>query len=233
MFSLRYFHFVYDLSYVDVEQSSDKTDEASQNNSPTMPLRESNHIIHSVVEPNVGKVNEKKKVGKENTKTFRLLTCQSIENDRNNMSQLSVSVNRSQNNMSSSDSSSSEEINFVPDITVYPMVSKIEFETVSVDELPIFSPPNKRGKSDSVQEPLPDFFRILEPKLYAEIRKQNADETQSQPFNDGAAAGTSQPHKKPQTLDESVADSIVKHTLNTNHLHFPGKCSFVSLIRTI
>lgn len=233
MFSLRYFHFIHDLTYVDVEHSSDKTDEASQTNSPAMPLRETNHIIDSDVDPNVGKVNENTKVGKENTQIVRLSTCQCIQNDRNNISQLSVYVNRSQNNMSSSDSSSSEEINFEPDITVYPMVSKIEFETVSVDELPIFSPPNKRGKSDPVQRSLPDFFRILEPKLYAEIRKQTADETQSQPFNDGAAAGTSQPHKKPQTLDESVADSIVKHTLNTNHLHFPGKCSFVSLIRTI
>lgn len=104
-------------------------------------------------------------------------------------------------------------------------------ESSEIDDLPIFSPLNKRGKNG----PIPDFLRKLEPKMFAEIRKKTTgeqDQMQSQPSKTSSQeekliAGTSQQKQ----VNESATDSIVKHTLNTNHLHFPGKCTFVSLTK--
>lgn len=94
-----------------------------------------------------------------------------------------------------------------------PMDSKIDFEKYeSTEELPMFSPP-KRAKTTE-QAKVPDFIRVLEPMVYNQIQNQNTRQTET----------------KKSKHEEQVSDSIVKHTLNTNHIYFPGACQFVSLV---
>lgn len=90
--------------------------------------------------------------------------------------------------------------------TVIANESDVSHETAphgnsSIDNLRIFSPR------------IPDFIRKLEPNVYNQIDKQ------SQPIP---------AKKKKNDAPGKVAESILKHTLNTNHLYFPGNCIFVS-----
>lgn len=194
-----------------------------------MPLREINLETKSVDKSNIDKFDKGALLGKENTPAAQQSIQKSIQGGSIDKTQ-----ERLQNYSSSPNSSTSEEIVFVPDITIYPMDSKVDFGVVE-DNIPIFSPPYKSGKIGSVQVPIPNFFSKLEPKKFAEIRKRASEDSchQSQPFKKArqekdAIAETSQQLKTKQA-NESVADSIVQHVLNTNHLYFPGKCHFVSL----
>lgn len=98
------------------------------------------------------------------------------------------------------------------------MDSKINFnnyeESDANNELPIFSPPN-RTKAD--KENVPDFLRVLDPKVYNKIQEQNASLAEHQ----------NQTQKKSKKDEEHVANAVVKHTLETNHVYFPGQCKFV------
>lgn len=92
-----------------------------------------------------------------------------------------------------------------------PMDSKIDFEKYeSTEDMPMFSPP-KRAKTTE-QAKVPDFLRVLDPVVYNQIQNQNTRRTENERSKN----------------EEQVADSIVKQTLNTNHIYFPGECQFVS-----
>lgn len=176
-------------------------------NSADMPLKETNQIAKSVDKSTLNPLDKSTKVGKENMPTIQESARKSIDSEES-------------------------QIFFYPDITVYPMDSKIDFETAAVDEMPVFSPPtNNRARNDSANGPIPAFIRKLEPNMFAEIIESDRDSMQSQPSKKPrqektVVAGTFQV----KSGNESVADSIVKHTLDTNHLHFPGRCIFVSLM---
>lgn len=149
-----------------------------------MPLHETNLITESIDESNIDKFEKRTKVGKENSPIVRQSTRQSIQIDRSDKSQVSVSLKSLHNNSLCSKSSSTEEIVFVPNIAIHPMDPKIDFVAhasdggvAAIDELHMFSPPDKSGKSGSVQRVIPDFFRILEPEIYAGICKQTAHES--------------------------------------------------------
>ena len=102
-------------------------------------------------------------------------------------------------------------VSFSPNTVPLPMDSKIDFGKY---EPPIFSPPNQ---TKPTKRSIPDFIRVLDPTVYNQIQQQ------------GNVVQTP-PNKKSKKDEDQVADSIVKHTLNTNHLYFPGECSFVSSI---
>lgn len=157
-------------------------------------------------------------VGKENSPPSVELNPKPKNVNREITTSAQTCTEISQNQFDHNESSSSD-ITFEPNNVPLPMNSKIRFDDhESTDDLPMFSPP-KKAKTTKV----PDFIRVLEPTVYNQIQKQSTglDQTQT-PSN-----------KNPKEDEEQVAQSIVKHTLNTNHLYFPGKCSFVSSIQLV
>lgn len=204
------------------EFSSDEINTACNDRiEPKKPFSEQNGPNKSNNADKFQKSGNSSMVGKENTPPASKLVSKSNEMNRKKAklsAQNSMQMSNNRFNLSGSDSDSSSDISFVPDIPPPPMNSKIEKFDESDDELPMFSPPNQTKTTKPVT--VPDFIRVLDPTVYNQIQKQN---TRTDP---------PQTHlnKKPKKNEEQVAETIVKHTLNTNHLYFPGTCNFVSSI---
>lgn len=87
-----------------------------------------------------------------------------------------------------------------------PMNSKLK------EDLPIFSPPSKTIK----QPVIPEFIRLLEPKIFEQLQTKSSSRKDHQ--------------EKVTGENNSIAAAVVKHKLSVMHLSFPGKCHFVSFI---